>query len=132
MATRAPSRRWLLRDMPRTFVVLVWIAFSASVVFFFSDWPSLRREAAVNPPSHNVDNVTKDSDKRYVGSIVIVSERGDRCLEFKLDNRTGKMWDMGLVNCDEVVSPPEDSRPSRAISVLRMDAIGKAFNKYRN
>jgi len=42
-----------------------------------------------------------------------------------LDNRTGRMWDKGVVNCYEAASRPErDQRSS-----LRMNAIGKAFNR---
>jgi len=45
-----------------------------------------------------------------------------------LDNRTGRMWDKGVVNCYEAVSRPEKGQRG-GMSSLRMNAIGKAFNR---
>jgi hypothetical protein len=45
-----------------------------------------------------------------------------------LDNRTGRMWDKGVVNCYEAVARPERDQRG-GMSSLRMNAIGKAFNR---
>jgi hypothetical protein len=118
-------QRWFLRDVPRTNLLLVWLAFGAAVLVYSIDWhPSgwsaLKEKAAAKPPSRNEATL-------YTGSIIIVPTTGDRCWRRVLDNRTGKMWDQGYVSCDEVVSPPEKDH-SVGMSSLRMNAIGKAFN----
>ena len=38
-----------------------------------------------------------------VGLIVIVPDRGDFCRQ-RIDNRTGKTWDEGYVNCYEAIT----------------------------
>jgi len=126
MAARASSHRhWILRDIPRTYVLLVWLAFGAALLIYSNDWhPSgwttLRQEASVKPAAPTVEH--------YTGSIILVPPRGDNCRQMMLDNRTGKMWDNGYVNCYEAVSRP-DKEQRGGISSLRMNAIGKAFNR---
>lgn len=125
MAKRQSAhRRWFLRDIPRTYVLMVWIAFGLAILIYANDWhPSgwtaLRRDAAIKPPAPKVES--------YTGSIIFVPTRGNDCQEFVLDNRTGKMWDKGAVDCNEAVSR-SDRDASGGMSTLRMNAIGKAFN----
>jgi hypothetical protein len=127
MATRRVSSRhhWFTRDIPRTNILLIWLAFGAAVLIYSIDWhPSgwsaLKKETAAKPSPRN-------DAAYYTGSIIIVPTRGDQCWRRMLDNRTGKMWDQGYVNCDEAVAPLEkDQRVG--MSSLRMNAIGKAFN----
>jgi len=125
MAARASSRRnWFLRDIPRTYVLFVWLVFGlAAFVYAYdwhpSGWTALRQEATVKPPRREAEV--------YTGAIIMVPTSGDYCWQRMLDNRTGKMWDKGYVNCYEAVSPTEkDERVG--MSSLRMNAIGKAFN----
>src|SRR5665647_954311 len=103
VASSLVSRDWLFRDMPQTYMLLVWVGFCFSILFFFSDWSPVRQEAAVRPQTNKLSN-DDVNDKIYTGSIIIVPPRGDRCWERMLDNRTGAMWDKGVVNCDEAVS----------------------------
>ena len=125
MAARVSSRRhWFLRDIPRTYVLCVWLAFGL-VAFLYaydwhpSGWSALQREASVKPQWREGEHDT--------GSIIIVPIGGEQCWQRMIDNRTGKMWDKGYVNCYEAVSPLEkDQRVG--MSSLRMNAIGKAFN----
>ncbi|HET7911814.1 MAG TPA: hypothetical protein VFL49_07275 [Pseudolabrys sp.] len=117
-------RRWMLRDIPRTYVLLVWLAFGIAVLIYSNDWhPSgwtaLRHEAATAKPPAPVDN--------YTGSIIVVPTRGENCWQMMIDNRTGRMWDKGVVNCYEVSRPDRDQRSG--MSSLRINAIGKAFNR---
>ena len=125
MTARVSShRRWMLRDIPRTYVLLVWLAFGAALLIYSNDWhPSgwsaLRREAAVKPSAPTIDH--------HTGSIIIVPPRGDNCRQMMLDNRTGRMWDKGYVNCYEAVSRA-DKEPG-GMSSLRINSIGRAFNR---
>jgi hypothetical protein len=127
MAVRTSShRRWMLRDIPRTYVLLVWLAFGVALLIYSNDWhPSgwtaLRQEATAPKPPVSVA-------EQYTGSIIIVPTRGEDCRQMMLDNRTGKMWDKGVVNCYEAVSRPDRDQRS-GMSSLRMNAIGKAFNR---
>jgi hypothetical protein len=126
MAARVKSRRrWFTRDIPRTYLLLVWLAFGLVVLIYSNDWhpggwSALRHETAATPPQRNI----VDS---YTGSIIIVPTRGDFCWQRMLDNRTGKMWDKGYVNCDEAVSRAEKEARG-GMSTARINAIGKAFN----
>ena len=127
MAARVPSRRrWFLRDVPRTYVLFVWLAFGlAAFVYAYdwhpSGWSALKHEAAAVKPQR------RDAEY-YTGSIIIVPAGGDSCWQRMIDNRTGKMWDKGYVNCYEAVSP-QDKDQRVGMSSLRMNAIGKAFNR---
>jgi len=79
-----------------------------------SGWSVLRQqEAAAKPQRRDVEYNT--------GSIVIVP-----ALLAAIDNRTGKMWDKGYVNCYEAVSPMEkDQRVG--MSSARINAIGRGI-----
>ena len=68
---------------------------------------------------------TPDPDAVYAGSIIVTPASGDKCLDRKFDNRTGRMWDNGYINCDTVVRAEPAGR--QAMGVLRMRAIGKAL-----
>jgi hypothetical protein len=127
-ASRASRRRWLFSDIPRTVVLLVWFAFGASILFYFGDWFSFREDAAVTPQSRNFTSINKnDNANLYTGSMIIVPSRGDQCWERKLDNRNGKMWDKGYVNCDEAASRIAAENKPEGISVQRLRSIGNAF-----
>lgn len=125
MAARVSSRRrWFLRDVPRTYVMLVWLALAATLLIYVNDWhPSgwsaLKPEAAAPRPK-------RSEAETYTGSIIVVPATGENCRQLMIDNRTGRMWDKGLVNCYEAASPPEKDSSS-AISSKRINSIGNAF-----
>lgn len=103
-------------------MLLVWLAFGVALLIYSNDWhPSgwtaLRQEATVPKPPVSVT-------EQYTGSIIIVQD----CRQMMLDNRTGRMWDKGVVNCYEAVSRPEKGQRG-GMSSLRLNAIGKAFNR---
>ncbi len=124
VARESSHRRWFLRDIPRTYVLFVWLVFGlATFVYAYdwhpSGWSALRQEATVKPQRRDAEV--------YTGAVIMVPTSGDNCWQRMLDNRTGKMWDKGYVNCYEAVSPLEkDQRVG--MSSLRMNAIGKAFH----
>ena len=126
IARKSSHRRWMLRDIPRTYVLLIWLAFGAAILIYSTDWhPSgwtrLRQEAAAPKPPVSMT-------EQYTGSIIIVPTRGEDCRQMMLDNRTGKMWDIGVVNCYQAVSRSEKDQRG-GMSSLRINAIGKAFNR---
>ena len=92
-AHKSSHRHWMLRDIPRTYVLLTWLAFGAALLIYSNDWhPSgwtaLRKEATAPKPPVSVT-------EQYTGSIIIVPTRGEDCRQMMLDNRTGRMWDKG-------------------------------------
>jgi hypothetical protein len=117
--TYRPADVGFLRDVPRTYVLFVWLGFGLAIFLYAYDWrPSgwsvlRQQEAAAKPQRRDVEYNT--------GSIVIVP-----ALLAAIDNRTGKMWDKGYVNCYEAVSPMEkDQRVG--MSSARINAIGRGI-----
>jgi hypothetical protein len=141
MASHVSSRHHVLRDLPRTFVVLVCAALVASLLILFFHYRSpAHRENAVKPqlnelglqlnelrPQLNEFNI----DKRYAGSIVAGSLYEDKCREFILDNRNGNMWDKGYVKCYDVFSQPSEENPPIGMDAFRLREVGKAFRHER-
>ena len=107
MASRALSRQYVLRDWPLAKVVLVWITFAFSVFFYFSDWPAPRHTPA--PTAFNVVS-KEDAAEIYTGSILIARPDNEYCWERQFDNRTGTMWNKGLVTCRKAPSREKEER----------------------
>ncbi len=126
MAARYKShRRWFLRDVPRTYMMLVWLTFSFTVIVYLNDWhPSgwsaLRPQQVAKPKPQRSDA------EIYTGAVIFMPAAGEKCQQLMIDNRTGRMWDKGTVNCYEAASPTQKD-PSEAISSKRINAIGNAF-----
>jgi hypothetical protein len=62
MSARVSSRRrWFLRDIPRTYVLFVWLAFGLAIFLYAYDWrPSgwsvlRQQEAAAKPQRRDAD-----------------------------------------------------------------------------
>ena len=124
MVSRVSSRRWLLRDITRTGVVLVWAAFVVSILIYFIDWSPVRHETAVRPQLNNANS--GNDEQRYTGSIILPT-RGERCWEGMFDNRTGRMIDLGNVNCDKAALHLAENNSREGMDVMRLRAVGKAF-----
>lgn len=132
MASRALRRRRNFSDIPRTFVLLVWVGFACSIFFYVFDRPPSRHDAAVRPQSNaarSQSNNAKatDDDKLYTGSIVLVEP--DHCWVRTMDNRTGSMWDIGYVKCDDIVASLTKNVQRGAASAERMNSISQAFRR---
>jgi hypothetical protein len=121
MASRASSRRWLLREIRQSYVLLVLVAFVVAIFTYFIDWSTVRRESAsaVQPNNDNIE-------QRYTGSIIIPTG-GDQCWAFMLDNRTGNMRDGGSFKCDEAMSQFAGKIPPVGADLTRLREVGKAF-----
>ncbi len=122
MATRTLRKR-NFSDIPRTFVLLVWVGFASSAFFYVFDRPPQPPGTVTKPQSKSL--ASQNDDKLYTGAIVLVEPR-DRCWVRFIDNRTGSMWDRGYVNCDEFAATLSKSHQG-AMSIQRMNSISQAF-----
>jgi hypothetical protein len=101
-------RRQIWSDWPLAKVLLVWLAFGFSVIFYFSDWP---RTGPDTRPAIQVSRVSgADTEEIYTGSIVVAPPGANRCWERKFDNRTGQMSSKDLVNCGKEETPETGAR----------------------
>ncbi len=124
MSPRVSNRTWLLRDVPRTVALVAWLAFAFSVLILFADWPQREpRQEAAAPPV--------DLQEQYSGSI-IVHKRGEECWQRVLDNRSGQMWDIGVVNCADAMTPVIPDATVSITGADRLRAISKAFGRPAN
>ena len=121
MASRAPVR-WFWRDMRLVFVLLVWAAFGIGLLAYLDSSISFSLHRPAPAPPQAVADA-----ELYTGSIVVVPSRGDRCWQMMLDNRTGRMWEGGYVDCDNVVGALAESKRKGAVHAVRLNAIGASF-----
>lgn len=130
MVAHASSRRWLLRQIRPTFVVLVSVAIVAAILTYFIDWPTfidrstVRLERAARSDADNVE-------QRYTGSIIIPSGEG-LCWRYILDNRTGNIRYAGQPRCVEATRQFERKIPRENMDALRLREVGKAFRHEGN
>jgi hypothetical protein len=124
MATRA-SAPWFWRDLRLVYVLLVWVAFAFGLYFYFDNDLAPRREARVTP-AMAAAQAAKD-DALYTGSIIVVPRTGEQCWKMMLDNRTGRMWESGYVDCTAAVGPFGQDAHNKVSRAGRLHAIGAAF-----
>jgi hypothetical protein len=79
-----------------------------------------QQEAALKPQRRGAEY--------HTGSIIIVPASAENCWQRMIDNRTGKMWDK-VTSIVTKRYPPQDKDQRVGMSSLRMNAIGKAFNR---
>ena len=118
MASRG-SVRWFWRDVRLVYGLLAWAACGAGVLLY------LNGGIAWQAPAPEPQRVASD-DELYTGSIVVVPSYGDRCWQMMLDNRSGRMWEGGYMDCDIVSDALTEAKRTGA-SAQRMNAIGSAF-----
>jgi len=121
-------------EFPRAFMLLVWAAFAAGLLFSALGWSPVRRPAfLLRHQSSAVAIVPIAGGDAYTGSIFFVPSRGDSCWQRMLDNRTGDMWDKGYVDCDTAIpQPPAEPETRHTMSGARLLAIGKALRHDSN
>ncbi len=128
MASRAKVH-WLWRDLRLLYVLLVWVAFGCSLFYFFNGG-IMFQGAAIMPPygaASAPPAQAQNDNEIYTGSIIVVPPRGDQCWQMMLDNRTGRMWETGYVDCYLAVRELAENKRSGAISSVRMQSISNAF-----
>ena len=76
MAARHKShRRWFLRDVPRTYMMLVWLAFCFTVIVYLTDWhPS--GWAALRPQQITKPKPQRSDAEIYTGAVIIMPAAG--------------------------------------------------------
>jgi hypothetical protein len=121
MATRLSRRH--LHDVPHLGALSVWALAGFAIVAYCFDWPA-RTVAALHPAAAAKTSANSGPADMYTGSILFVPARGELCGQWIFDNRTGAMWDNGLVSCRPASAPSE---PDYITPTTRMMAIGKAF-----
>ena len=121
MATRAPHRRRLLRDLPLAYrLVALSVVFAAVVAYWMNEVIASR---TIKKEVH----VEESDDQKYTGTIVLPTDRRDTCRFLSLDNRTGLLEEKGYGPC-EVTSYEFKSEPDQS----RVVQIGKAFRRKSN
>jgi len=128
MASRVKVQ-WLWRDLRLLYVLLVWAAFGSSLFYFFNG--GIMFQGAASVPPHRFASApppqTQSDDEIYTGSVIVVPPRGDKCWQMMLDNRTGRMWENGYVDCYVAVRELAENKRNGAISSVRMQSISNAF-----
>jgi hypothetical protein len=125
MTARTSRTRWLLSETAYVYKLGVLAAFGVSVAFYFGDWPRLDLRAKA--PSAASETAPKPGPAAYTGSIITVPMgTRDDCEKVDFDNRTGAMWDAGVISCNTLVTGPIIVRGQSTIE--RMRSIGRAFN----
>jgi hypothetical protein len=120
---------WLWRDLRLLAVLLVWAAFGSSLFYFFNG-EIMFHGAAIVPPRGAASAPppqARNENEIYTGSIIVVPPRGDKCWQMMLDNRTGRMWENGYVDCYVAVRELAENKRSGTISSVRIQSISDAF-----
>lgn len=123
MAMRVSA--WLWRDWPLTRVLLAWLAFSLSLLFYFSDWPKARHNTAA--PDRTEVKLQVSDDQISTGSIITMPPDGSRCSERMFDNYTGRTWKRGYFNCDDVISDRVHEKMNAKKPPNPFEIISKGF-----
>lgn len=125
MAARASVPR--VRDDSRlVYVLLLWAAFAAGLLAYFGTGHALNRAPPARPAAQgHVDAQV------YTGSIIVMPRTGNDCWKMMLDNRTGRMWEDGYLNCDTAVGERASKERTTRERVGRLHAIGSAFRDGR-
>lgn len=138
MASRARTRQRTRRDIPVAVVLCCWVIFAASMYFAIDivDWTVVGREAAGKQQRQSglgqkLQKPEVNADKFYTGSIV-VPDTTDRCWQFGFDNRNGKIWDMGFIDCDEFSAQAKSAQAARDLGRERLLAIKKSLQRGGN
>jgi hypothetical protein len=132
VASRKRLASWLWRDASLVYILIVWVAFVFSLIFYFSAWPLTQRPSATKVEAKNEAKDQANDGQLYTGSIVFVPSNGDFCWLRMLDNRTGRFWDKGFSNCYDVVTDLKEQKQRGQLSILRMQEVSKVFRHANN
>jgi hypothetical protein len=72
---------------------------------------------------------TPSDDEIYTGSILFVPDDGKVCRRVLFDNRTGRLSDGGLVDCESAYYRSPNTPPAQ-MSVARTQAISETFRHH--
>jgi hypothetical protein len=68
-------------------------------------------------------------DEIYTGAILFVPDDGKICRRFLFDNRTGRLSDNGLVDCESAYYQNREASPAQ-MSAARTQAISETFRHH--
>jgi hypothetical protein len=150
MATRVRSRQQYWRDVPMAVMLLVWLGFAASAIFYFVDWTPVWQQLVLewraqsngrNAGSQSSDKAGRQGgslidqtgigDRIYTGSI-LVPERRNLCSQFGFDNRNGATWHIGSVDCDKARLQYRAQEKAKRGGDERLLAIKRSFRNAGN
>ena len=123
MASRKSKSSWLLRDLPRSYVVIGIAVAAATIIAFSVGWSN-------PPPSPATAGIAQPTqaelEKQYRGTITLPTDQNGICLNVLLDNRTGRLSAGGYGQCvpDEPREVVQES-PQQS----RLHALSGAFRR---
>jgi hypothetical protein len=120
MASQA-TLRGLRRDVRKLYILPVWAALGVGMVLYFTGKGTPPAPAPEPKPAATNGEV-------YTGSIIVVPSEGYQCWKLLLDNRTGRTWEGGYIDCDTVVEAEEKTK-TWAMSAERLQQVQAAFRK---
>jgi hypothetical protein len=117
----------LRHDLRLVYVLLVWAAFAFTLFYVFSGSIKSQRVKHAPPPPAQARTQAEIDDEIYTGSIILVPPTGDQCWQMMIDNRDGRMWETGYVDCYVAVSELAENKRAGTISSKRIQSISNAF-----
>ena len=83
------------------------------------------------PPGRSLAEpaATPSDDEIYTGSILYMPEQGSICRQFLFDNRTGRVQDNGLVDCEQAAYRGM-SEAAKQWSTARALVISESFRQH--
>src|SRR4029079_3923300 len=121
----APKVHWTIKYLRHGLVLCLWIDLGLILLSYGVHW-TITELGWFSQTGGSIRQWISGEDKSpYIdeGSIILVSPQGDRCLKRMFDNRTGKVWDVGQVNCYEAISDLDNKQATSE----RSRVISKAF-----
>jgi hypothetical protein len=115
---------WLLRDLRLSLVLCLWMGLGL-ILLSFGYLEAIKQQDRLPVAGNSTHRLIPNGSVSNIstGSIIIVGRRDDQCRQQIFDNRTGKMWDIGYVNCHKVLSDLSANNGESG----RVRVISKAF-----
>jgi hypothetical protein len=125
VASQASMRSW--RETRMLHVLLAGSVLGLSLMLFFGGKALLRHAAPATAATAAASHASGD-DARYAGTFVVVPRGSPDCWRLMFDNRNGRLWGGGYVDCN-VVTQTNENQVHQSMGWLRMQAIGNIFQK---
>jgi len=120
ISARRPAAAKPAGDIPRAFAacgfLLVLCASAVAIVH--------QSGASLNQPPRSA--ATGDDILR-TGSILIVAPTGSLCSERIIDNTSGRIWNNGMVDCDDALAKAANAAAGSRSRGTRLDLIREGF-----
>jgi hypothetical protein len=121
---RRPKQRMKRRsggsEVGRRIGAIAAVAAVLTAGWFAARQTTIELFAPPKPPA------TPSDDEIYTGAILFVPDDGKTCRRFLFDNRTGRLSDNGLVDCESAYYQNRGVSPAQ-MSIARTQAISETF-----